>query len=291
MSLVQQAILMRCTISQWDATVRDNDALKSFLTQEQMAADAGTLNKHLIAKSALKGISDAAKKIRDYHRKLTMPWNLDGVGLLMNDKILDYMTGMRPLKEAFEETVDQFINHYEIYTSDSKLRLGHRYNALEFPSLSQLKLKFGVDISPLPIPQSGHILTDLTDTGIDASEVDKAVKAAENKALMRLWQQVYVRLKLLHERLSDTESRFKATTIEKLEEFITKLQDFNIYQSSELEAFVQFIRIHITNQEASEIRKFPEVRTALLNHLEQAITACKPYIGDIHGIRSIEESD
>jgi len=290
MSIATHAILMRCTISQWDATIRDNGALTAFLAQQQMTSDAGTLNKHLIAKSALKGISDDAKKIRDFHRKLTAPWNLDGVGLLMSDKILDYTTGMRPLKEAFEASVTQFLNHYDVYRSDSRLRLGARYNETEFPSIEQLKEKFGVELSPLPIPSSGHILVDLKDTGIDPLEVDKAVKAAENKALTRLWQQVYVRLKLIHDRLADTESRFKSTTIEKLDEFIEKLEDFNIYQSEDLTSFVQYIRIHITNQDAAEIRKFPEVRAALLNHLEQAITACRPYIGDTHGIKDLEET-
>lgn len=291
MSITDQAILMKCTISQWNATIRDKKALKDFLTQEKMADDAGTLEKHLIAKTSLKSISDAAKNIRDMHRKMTMPWDLDGVGLLMNDKIFAYTKAMRELTSAFDEATTNFLKHYDVYISDSKLRLGNRFSADEFPNIGELQYRFNVSIRPLPIPQSGHILADLSESGIDTAVIDKAVKEAENKALQRLWQQVYLRLKYLKERLSDPESRFKSTTIEKLDDFIDKLEDFNIYESEELRSFVGFIRVHITNQDPREIRQFPETRNALLKHLDDALIACKPFIGDVRDGRYIEEDE
>lgn len=279
MSIQTKALLMKCTIGVWSGTIKDNKALKEYLTQHKMSDDAGSMNKHLIAKSALKSITNEVSAIREFHRNMTMPWNLDGVGLLLNERLLEYMSGMRELKQSFEVAVQNFLTHYDVYISDARLRLGDRFQQNEFPPKEYLATRFYVDVSPLPIPTSEHLLTDLTDSGLDKSMIDKAVEDAQNKAMQRMWQTLYARLQHFSTALEEDKT-FKRTTIEKLDEHVNRLREFNFYADKKFESLMKFIEINITSNNADDIRKNKDVRNAIQKTLAEALIACKPYIGD-----------
>lgn len=289
MSIQTKALLMKCTIGTWDGTIKDNKALKDYLAQHKMSDDAGSMTKHLIAKSALKAITDEVNTIRNYHRSMTMPWNLDGVGLLLNERLLDYMAGIRELKQSFDVAVQNFLTHYDVYISDARLRLGDCFQQNEFPSKEYLATRFYVDISPLPIPTSEHLLTDLTDSGLDKSMIDKAVEDAQDKAMQRMWVSLYTRLRHFSNALEEGKT-FKRTTIEKLDEHVNRLREFNFYADKKFESFMKFIEINITSNNADDIRKNKDVRSAVQKALAEALIACKPYIGEQNGYEVEEES-
>lgn len=283
MSLQNKAILIKCSIGMWSGQIRDNGALINFLEQHKMASDAGSLNKHLVSKASLRVITDAVNDIRTFHRNMTAPWDLEGVGLITSDRLLKYMDGMRPRKEAFDVAVSSFLNHYDIYKSDARIRLGDRFMEEEFPSTAYLKTRFYVDISPMPIPSSSHILVDLAGAGLDKYDVDKAVREAEAKATQRLWSSILSRMLSLKQSLETESRRFKATTLEALDDHVDKLRDFNFYKNEEIESFLNYVETNITCHSAEEIRKFDDVHKHVVKSLDAAIVACKPYAGDANG--------
>lgn len=283
MSLQAKAILLACHISKWDGTVRDATASKQFMVQNNMATNAGVFNKYLIAKESLKPIEQATSKVRQFHHKMTVPWSLEGVGLITNDRILAYTEGIRPLKDAFYEAVQNFVLHYEIYISDARKRLGNRFDITEFPSKQDLLNKFHVDIHPLPVPSSDHLIHDLTGSGLDASDIDKAVEDATAKAMQRLWTSLHARLHMLQQTLSDPERRVFKSHFEMLEEHVNKIEEFNLFNNDTFKNFITFVRNQILSPSLNDIKFAPEVRSRVLDNINQAIAAAQPFIGTNYG--------
>lgn len=283
MSIHSKALLLRCSINKWDGAIRDVSASKQFTKQHNMDENAGIFSKYLVSKSALRPIEHAATQIRRFHQRMTIPWSLDGVGLITNDKLLDYTQGMRAHKEAFTNAVNNFLTHYEIHVNDARLRLGDRFDLAEFPSHRELRSKFNVDIRPLPVPSSGHILVDLANSGIDPSTIDREVEAATNKAMTRMWNAIHARLSQLCEVLDDPDHRVHKSHFELLSEYIDKLEEFNLFNSEQFKQFIGFIRLHITSVPIDEIRHDLAVRQRVANHLREAISASAQFTGEDDG--------
>jgi hypothetical protein len=279
MSLQAKAMLLACHISKWDGTIRDATASKQFMIQNNMSDNAGIFSKYLIDKESLKPIEQATNKIRQFHHKMTIPWSLEGVGLITNDKLLSYTQGVKPLKDAFYDSVKNFLDHYEIYISDARKRLGARFNLNEFPSKDELIQKFQVNIYPLPVPSSEHLLHDLTGSGLDATDIDKAVEQATDKAMQRLWSSLYSRLTMLQQTLADPERRVFKSHFELLEEYINKIEEFNMFDNQTFRHFVTFVRHQILAPSLTDIKTAPEIRLEVLDKIGQAIEAAYPFIG------------
>lgn len=290
MSLHSKAILLRCTVRQWDGAIRDVTASKQFTRQHNMDENAGIFSKYLISKSALQPIRHAEMQIRKHHNRMTIPWSLDGVGLITNDKLLEYMQTMRLLINAFNEAVDNFIRHYEIHVSDAKLRLGDRFEIREFPSHGQLRQKFCVEVTPLPVPSSGHILADLTESGIDATEIDKEVSKAMDKAMARMWSAVHARLSQLCAVLDDPEHRVHKSHFELLGDFMDKLEEFNLFESQQFATFIGSVRANVINIPIDDVRNDPATRQRVANHVRAAISAAAQFTGDDNGYTSQEDN-
>lgn len=283
MSLQSKAVLLRCRISKWDGAVRDVAASKQFTKQNNMDENSGVFNKYLISKNALKPIDKAVNDIRNFHHKMTVPWSLEGVGLITNNLLLEYMQGMRQLKDAFDFAVRNFIDHYDVHVSDAKKRLGPRFIAAEFPSKYELQDKFSVEIAPLPIPSSDHMLIDLTNAGLDKTIVDKEVNKAVNKAMSRVWSTVTSRLTQLHDVLADTEHRVHKSHFDFLRDYIEKLQEFNLFEDENFDAFADFINTNVLAIPIDLVKHSPDVRLQVVAKLQEAITAAQPYTGGLSG--------
>ena len=283
MSIHSKALLLRCSINKWDGAIRDVSASKQFMKQHNMDENAGIFSKYLVSKSALRPIEHAATQIRRFHNRMTIPWSLDGVGLITNDKLFEYTQGMRAHKEAFNAAVQNFLTHYEIHVSDAKVRLGDRFELAEFPSQGQLRNKFGVDVHPLPVPSSGHILVDLTESGMDASAIDREVENATNKAMTRMWNSINARLSQLSEVLDDPEHRVHKSHFDLLKDYVDKLEEFNLFNSEQFKQFISFIRVKVLGVPIDEVRHDLAVRQQVANHVREAISASSQFTGEDDG--------
>lgn len=283
MSIHSKALLLRCSINKWDGAIRDVSASKQFTKQHNMDENAGIFSKYLVSKSALRPIEHAATQIRRFHNRMTIPWSLDGVGLITNDKLLEYTQGMRVLKSGFNEAVQNFLIHYEIHISDARVRLGDRFELAEFPSQGQLRGKFGVDVHPLPVPSSGHVLVDLTEAGMDAGAIDREVENATNKAMTRMWNSISARLSQLSEVLDDPEHRVHKSHFELLKDYVDKLEEFNLFNSEQFKQFISFIRVKVLGVPIDDIRHDTAVRQQVANHVREAISASAQFTGEDDG--------
>ena len=290
MSIHSKALLLRCSINKWDGAIRDVSASKQFMKQHNMDENAGMFSKYLVSKSALRPIEHAATQIRRFHNRMTIPWSLDGVGLITNDKLFDYTQGMRLHKEAFNAAVSNFLTHYEIHVNDARLRLGDRFELAEFPSKGQLQHKFAVDVHPLPVPSSGHILVDLADSGMDASAIDREVESATNKAMTRMWNSIHVRLTQLCEVLDDPEHRLHKSHFELLKDYVDKLEEFNLFDSQQFKQFIAFIRTSILGVPIDDIRHDLGVRQTGANHVREAISASAQFTGEDDGNKEVQDN-
>jgi hypothetical protein len=283
MTIHSKAILLRCTISKWDGAIRDTTASKQFMKANNMDENAGVFNKYLISKSALQPIDKAALDIRRFHQRMTIPWSLDGVGLITNDRLFEYTQGMRAYKDAFNTAVTNFLQHYDIHISDAQRRLGNRFVRSEFPTKHELACKFEVDVHPLPVPSSGHILVDLTEAGMDPAVIDKEVERATDKAMQRMWTAIHVRLSHLCEVLDDPERRVHKSHFDALGEYVDKLEEFNLFESEQFKQFISFIRINILNIPLDDVRHDHAVRSDVANRVREAVSASSQFTGDSDG--------
>jgi hypothetical protein len=283
-SIHDKAVLLRCTVYKWDGAIRDVSASRQFMAAHNMDKDSGVFNKYLIAKSALKPIEQAVSQVRRFHQSMTIPWSLDGVGLITNVRLLDYTRGMREHRDAFNVAVNNFLLHYDVHISNARKRLGDRFDLSEFPTVTTLRCKFGVEVQPLPVPSSNHILVDLASAGIDKSEIDREVERATNKAMERMWASIYTRLDQIREVLDDPEHRVHKSHFDALADFMDKLEDFNLFDSHQFKTFASFIRIRILGVPLDQIKHDPLVRKDVADKVREAMAAAEQFTGEEDGI-------
>lgn len=286
----KKALLVQCRIRKWDGAVRDGVASTELKKRNGMHNDSGVFTKFLLSKSVLKPIEDLAIRIRRFHNSMTIPYSLEGVGVLPTAKLFAYRQGMTKHKESYEQAVQTLIDHYDFHVSDSKLRLGSRYDPAEFPTADELRSHFSVDTVLMPIPSSDHLLIDLTESGYDKADVDKAVEQAVDKANQRLWSALHNRLCEIKPILDDPARRYMASHRDKLGEFIDKINEFNFADSDNVKAIVSFIRDKIVIHDLDAVRHDPKIRSYVAAKVSEAIATCKPYIGASHD-QAKEESE
>jgi hypothetical protein len=262
MSLQKNAMIVKLTISQYSGKKKDKrlDANAAAACHTETAfLDA---RKHIIDKAMFKTIEKAANKIRNRHYDLTIPWSHNGEALLPAKLFWQYTQEMRELKDAFYSTVENFVNNYEIYKSDARLRLGDIFDESDYPPLDVIRNSFGVNFSFLPIPSANHFVVEIEQSeiqGIKQSLQDE-LSAAESEAMGKLWDRVYALVDRAYTTLSDPERIFKDSLVDDLTQYVELVPALNVLNNKDLNRVIELMKEQLCGHSADQLRHDLDVR-------------------------------
>lgn len=203
MSLKEKVMIANLSISQWTARKYDK---KVSLEIEAIhnTKEAGRFNKLLLQSNTLKEISKIVTKVRTYHYENTLPWGDNGDRILPTEKYFDYVTNIGQLKIEHQQLIDVFITEYKEEKEKAKIRLNTMYKEQDYPNEKQLKHKFNILITFLPIAESVDLRVNLSEEITNTikqqitQELQNRVENATNEMLNRLKQAINHMWEKLH---------------------------------------------------------------------------------------------
>lgn len=207
-SLSERTMLSALHISTWSGMMFDRQVTEEI--SERHKADlktAGRYNKRLVAAQFLADISSAHSYARNMHRLLTLPWDDDGTRILTTKGYMKYQTTMKECKLKCEAATAAFCTD-EVQAQvrdEARMRLKTMFNEQEYPTVAELKTKFGFDIEIRPLPQAADFRAELADDAVKAivADIEKRSNDRVEKAMQDVYNRVVDVVKHLAEKLRD----------------------------------------------------------------------------------------
>lgn len=162
MSLQEKAMLVNLSIHQWTGRKFDRAATASINSLANAANDAGRYNKQLVRKEVLVPVALYASRARNFHYHMTLPWSDDGQRLLPAKFFMDYRDKLSEIKEKFAQAVDELLSWYGLHRQGEAMRLGHLYDPNDYPSILDLRSRYGIDTEFFPVPAAEDFRTSIS---------------------------------------------------------------------------------------------------------------------------------
>jgi predicted DNA-binding protein YlxM (UPF0122 family) len=238
--LSHKAMTIQLCISMWTNRKYDKTVSKEVEENKEAEKDAGRYNKVLVSKEALKEVQSCVSSLRSFHYFNTYPWSDNGERLLPSANYFTYVNQLNELRKNYEQAVAEFLDHYDRYVDEARVRLGQMFNISDYPTKDQLKEKFAVKPVFMPVPDSDFRV------GLNAAEAQKLKEAAEKEMTERLttamkdaWKRIKEQLSNMKEKLSNKETKFRDSLFENLAALVDVLPRLNVTNDLNLHRIVE----------------------------------------------------
>jgi len=243
MSIASSSILVELNISVWTANKLDKRVTDSVLVSNgAMSADAGQFRKNLMAGTTIrKDIADFAANCRLWHNQTSLPWADRGARLLPTSLFLDYKTEANRRKAQFDHMVEHFIREYPTLEAQAQQHLGALYNPDDYPSVDEVREKFGFKMVFTPLPEAGDFRLDVANEDLEElrKQYDSNLSSRLNEAMQSQWDKLHDMLSRMSEKLVEPEDedkrRWHDTFITNAHEMCRMLGHLNVAQDPKLE--------------------------------------------------------
>jgi hypothetical protein len=264
--LASRAMLRGVRISQWDGRKLDKRASDEVIRQKGASADAGRFNKTLVPPEALSGIVAAASNIRKIHARYTLPWSDNGLDILPAASVQAYDSDMREARMAFETAVDKLCDLYPTLLATAPARLGELFNAGDYPSVSDIRSRFGIRIRTLPMPTGADFRVEMSEaqSRMLREEIERDSREALEAAMKDAWQRVADVVAPMVEKLrgykpaafkgEKAEGIFRDTLVENVRQLVAVLPAFNLTNSPDLDMVFESMRRDLCRHDAEALR-------------------------------------
>ena len=288
--LSERAMLACLHVSAWSGSSHDRDVTEEVSeTHSADIKDAGRYSKQIISKKALKDVNAAASLARRTHRLLTLPWQDDGSRILSTRGYVEYTDQMRLKRLAFEAAVDQFCGQWDMHVNDSKRRLGSMFDESDYPTVEDIKRKFGMDVEIKPVPDAGDFRAEL-----DARSVSAIVKDIERRTEARLeaaMNDVFTRIAdvtgKMVERLREykppqgenkAENTFRDSLVWNVKEVADILPSLNITNDPRLDELQKQLHKDLTEHSPEVLRDNDRLRNETADKAEKILNKVKKFL-------------
>lgn len=275
MTISSSAMLVELNISVWTANKIDKDASRKVADDNHASADAGQFRKNLMAGSHLrKEIADYAAGCRLWHNTRTMPWADRGPRLLPTSLFFDYKTEANARQGYFEDLVNRFEREYPNLQRTARNYLGDLYDPSDYPSVEEMRSKFGFRLVFSPVPDGGDFRLDLPKQELDAMRQQYETHANERveAAMKDQWGKLHDMVARMSEKLVEPDGedkrRWHDTFITNAQEMCAMLTHLNITKDPSLEEARRGLERAIAGVEIDHIKEDSGVREDVKSKLD-----------------------
>jgi len=243
-SITSSAVLTEMNISVWGASKLDKSVTEKVTDDNNASRDAAKVSKNLMAGTTLrKEIADFAASCRLWHNTRTLPWSDKGPRLLPTSLFLEYKEEVNKRRDQFDAMVQQFLQDYPALVHTAFNYLGGMANADDYPSVDELRHKFGFRLVFTPLPSSGDFRLDVPAQALDEmrKDYDAAFDRRVASAMQEPWDRLHTILSDMSSKLtdiddgSDSKKRYHSTLVTNAHAMVDMLKHLNIANDTKLE--------------------------------------------------------
>jgi len=272
MSISSSAVLVELNISVWTANKLDKGATDSVLASNSASKDSAQVRKNLMAGTdKRKKISDYAAKARLYHNQTTLSWSDKGARLLPTSLFMDYKSNMNVYQQNMNTMIEDFYANYGDLIELSKHHMGDLFNPYDYPSIEELRSKFGFRLVFSPLPEGGDFRLDIPKADMDelGQQYESAFNDRLKDAMREPWDKLHKTLTHISEKLTDvegddeTKKRYHDTLITNAQELCGLLSHLNVTKDPLLENARRSLELTMLGVDIEAIKESPDVRSSV----------------------------
>ena len=275
-SITSSAVLVEMNISVWGASKLDRTVTERVTEDAHASRDAAKVSKNLMAGTHLrKDIADFAAGCRLWHNTRTLPWADKGPRLLPTSLFLDYKSEVNARRVKFEQMTDAFFREYPNLVQIAFNYLGDMANKDDYPSIDELRSKFGFRLVFTPLPASGDFRLDVPAQALEEmrADYDKAFNTRVEQAMREPWERLYKVLsdmsaKLTDDETSEVKKRYHETLITNATEMVGMLKHMNITNDPKLEEARAALEVSIRGIDIDDIKDSAVVRNDVKTNVD-----------------------
>lgn len=277
MSITSSAVLVEMNISVWTANKLDKSATEKVVSDNAAVQNAAQVRKNLMAGTTLrKDIADYAAGCRLWHNTRTLPWADKGARLLSTSLFMDYKSEANVRRDTFNKMVDNFIQQYPALVQTANNYLGTLFNPEDYPSVDEVRSKFGFRLVFSPVPESGDFRLQVAEQ--DLQDLRQQYESNFNdrlaEAMREPWDRLHKLLTGMSEKLTDvegedeTKKRYHDTLITNAQSLCALLTHLNVTKDAKLEQARRDLELTMLGADIDAIKESPEVRKGMKDKLD-----------------------
>lgn len=257
-NLQSKAMLVGITIRGWQARKYDKKISLDVIEKHSASSDAGRFNKHLLPGSAesYELVHKKGRELRAFFYEQTLPWSKDGQRILPTANYEYFSDGFRKLKQEYDRTTDSFLRDYPVLKEDARTLLGSMFNEMDYPTTSEMRFKFGVDVEVLPLPAADDFRVSLADNEVVRikRDIEERVQREMNTAQQDLWNRLRNAVDNMVLRLSKPDGKFHDTLVGNIEDLVDLIPRLNVTGDENLEQVRQKCKQALTMHSPQDLR-------------------------------------
>jgi len=276
-TLSSSAMLVNLTVTQWTARKLDKKVSIGIDIDNNTTTRSGNYNKNLLAgDSALSNLQKLGGAARSYHNSVTTPWSDMGPRLLPTSLFFQYKQEMAKFEKSYQQEVEAFLLDYPQKMAYAQYTLGDLYNHEDYPTLENIRGKFGLTISYMPLPESGDFRLDINNQGLQElrSQYEVMYNNSLSNAMQSVWDRLYDSLTRLSNGLRIEDGRrgiIVQSTFDGAKELCDLLTHLNIGQDTKLESMRQALESAMYGVDVKDVRDSDYQRTILKSAVDSIL--------------------
>lgn len=282
MSISSSAVLASLNISVWPASKLDREVTDKVITDANANANAGRFMKDLFAGTSLrKDIEKFAAHCRVRHLKFTLPWADKGERLLTTALFMDYKKFINDAEFKFEQLCDNFYTAYPQLLADAPANLKGLYKAEDYPSLEEVKQRFGFRYVFSPLPEAGDFRLDVGNADLEELKnryaSDYELRLAD--AMREPWNRLHKLLTDMSEKLTDEDAstdakgskRYHETLVTNATDLCSLLSKLNVTNDPKLEEARRQLEVTMLGADIEAIKESPAIRESMKSKVDSIL--------------------
>lgn len=281
--LSDRALLVQLNVSQWTARKLDKKATREVADANYASREAGNYNKKLLPMSdSLANIHTMTGDIRREFYANTLPWGLENTHMLPTANYLSFMTTFRKRKSEWQAVVNKFLSDYPYLQTNAQRFLGKLYDPADYPDVNDLRHKFSMDLVVMPVP-TNDFRVQLADEELSTihADIQRRVQESSGLAMKEAWQRLYSHVKLMSERLGNTEGRLYDSLFDNAIELCRILPRLNFSDDPNLEAMRQEVETKLVGHSKEAIKGSPVLRKQVADEAADIMARMGAFMGAV----------
>lgn len=288
--LSSRAMLRGASVSQFDGRKFDASASDELLRSKNAAADGGRFNKSLVPQESLAGVRAAATRIRSIHKRYTLPWSDKGLDILPSANVAAYDSDMTIARRDFESAVESFLAVYPSLVPSAAARLGGLYCEADYPTVEELRSRFGLRIRTLPMPDSRDFRVEMSEaqSRMIRAELEEESRQVLESAMRAAWQRVVEVVEPMLDKMKtyqpstgkgDREKNgFHDSLVEHVRELVALLPSFNLTNDATLASVGARMERELCRHNGSALKQDATLRSDTAKAAEDILASVSAFL-------------
>lgn len=280
-SLSTSAVLVSVDVNVWSATKQDRTISNEVTSAKKADVNAGRFVKNLLADDPThKKLANYRQTIYNWVKRTTYRWN-NSQDLLPVALLPKFKTEFHEHEKNFGSLLDEFLDKYPNIISDMAFKQGDMFDRNEYPSVDEVRRKFGIKLFVAEVPTNDFRCNIAEDLAEDlknhyegqAQEIVSSVMADATYRLVDYMKRIH-HCCGVDEVQSDGNGEVRSkkrkiyeSTISQAKEQCEVLKSFNLDGSPELEQARASLESLLADVSAEDIRDSDAVR----HHVQSGI--------------------